>query len=73
MRSLLKIIALFFLSHSIIGCHPEPRDVRQAAQEALEKGRIQMDSGHRAEAMRYFKEAELFASQSADSLMLAWA
>ena len=63
----------FFCVAALIACHPMPRDVRQAAHDALENARIQMDSGNRVEAMRLFKEAEHYGLLADDTLTVAHA
>ena len=71
MRNLLKTIAFILLVQAFIGCHHEPRDVRQAAHDALENARIQLDSGNKAEAMQLFKEAEHYGLLANDTLTVA--
>ena len=73
MRNLLKTIAIILITLAFIGCHPEPRDVRQAAHNALENARIQLDSGNKMDAMRLFKEAEHYGLMADDTLTVAYA
>ena len=54
-------------------CQPMPRDVRQAARDALENARIQLDSGNKINAMRLFKEAEHYGLLADDTLTVAHA
>ena len=71
MRILLKTIAFILLVQAFIGCHPEPRDVKQAARDALENARIQLDSGNKAEALQLFKDAEHYGLLADDTLTVA--
>ena len=73
MQNLLKIIAFAILTQAFIGCHPSPRDAKQAATDALENARIQLDSGNKTEAMRLFKEAEQYGLLADDTLTVAHA
>ena len=73
MRNILKTIVFLFLFPALIGCHPTPRDVKQAAQDALENARIQLDSGNKTEAMKLFKEAEHYGLLADDTLTVAHA
>ena len=73
MRSLFKITLYCLLTNALIGCHPTPRDVKQAARDALENARIQLDSGNKAEAMQLFKEAEHYGLLANDTLTIAHA
>ena len=73
MQNLLKIIAFALLTQAFIGCHPSPRDAKQAATDALENARIQLDSGNKTEAMRLFKEAEQYGLLADDTLTVAHA
>ena len=73
MRNLLKITAFILSALAFIGCHPMPRDVKQAACYALENACIQKDSGNKAEAMRLFKEAEHYGLLADDTLTVAHA
>ena len=73
MPNLLKIIVFILLASAFIGCQPTPRDVKQAAQNALENARIQLDSGNKMEAMRLFKEAERYGLLADDTLTVAQA
>ena len=41
------ILALL-VSFLVTACHPKPRDVSQTGRDALEKARIQLDSGNKA-------------------------
>ena len=50
-----------------------PHDARQAAHDALENARIQLDSGNKADAMRLFKEAERYGLMADDTLTVAHA
>ena len=54
-------------------CHPMPQDVKQAAQDALEQGKVQQDSGNSSKAMRLFKEAEHYGLLADDTLTVAHA
>lgn len=54
-------------------CGPNPQEARQAAQDALEQGKVQQDSGNSSEAMRLFKEAEHFGLLADDTLTVAHA
>jgi tetratricopeptide (TPR) repeat protein len=49
------------------------RDTRQAARDALENARIQLDSGNKIDAMRLFKEAEHYGLLTDDTLTVAHA
>ena len=71
MRNLLKITTFILLTQAFIGCHPEPRDMRQAAQDALENARIQLDSGNKVEALQLFKDAEHYGLLTNDTLTVA--
>ena len=71
MRNLLKIITFILLTQAFIGCHLEPRDVRQAARNALENACIQLDSGNKVEALQLFKEAEHYGLLANDTLTVA--
>ena len=73
MRNILKTIVFLFLFPALIGCHPTPRDVKQAGRDALENARIQLDSGNKTEAMRLFKEAEQYGLLADDTLTVAHA
>ncbi len=54
-------------------CRPNPQEARQAARDALENARIQLDSGNKMEAMRLFKEAERYGLLADDTLTVAHA
>ena len=71
MRNLLKIISFILLIQAFIGCQPTPRDVKQAARDALENARIQLDSGNKTEALQLFKEAEHYGLMANDTLTVA--
>ena len=73
MRNILKTIVFLFLFPALIGCHPTPRDVKQAGRDALENARIQLDSGNKTEAMRLFKKAEQCGLLADDTLTVAHA
>ena len=73
MRNLLKTILFAFIALAFIGCHTTPRDARQAARDALENARIQLDSGNKVDAMRLFKEAEHYGLLADDTLTVAHA
>ncbi len=66
-------LVLFFLFTMLAACHPTSRDVQQAADDALENARIQLDSGNKAEAMRLFKEAEHYGHIANQNLTVAHA
>ena len=70
-----NIIKIAFLGLGLLlfACHPEPKDVRQAAHDALENARIQLDSGNKTDAMRLFKEAEHYGLIADDTLTVAHA
>ena len=57
---ILKSLVFILLAYALFGCHPTPRDVRQAGRDALGNARIQLDSGNKAEALQLFKDAELY-------------
>lgn len=67
------IIGLFWLGVALAACRPMPQDVKQAAQDALEQGKVQQDSGNSSEAMRLFKEAEHYGLLADDTLTVAHA
>ena len=67
------IIGLFWLGVALAACHPMPQDVKQAAQDALEQGKVQQDSGNSSEAMRLFKEAEHYGLKANQTLTVAHA
>ena len=54
-------------------CHPMPQDVKQAAQDALENARIQLDSGNKVVAFQLFKDAEHYGLMADDTLTVAHA
>ena len=66
-------LVLFFFVTMLAACHPTSRDVQQAADDALENARIQLDSGNKAEAMRLFKEAERYGLMANHTLTVAHA
>ena len=70
-----NIIKIAFLGLGLLlfACHPEPKDVRQAAHDALEIARIQLDSGNKIDAMRLFKDAEHYGLLADDTLTVAYA
>lgn len=71
-RNAIKIVFLG-LGLLLFACHPNPANMRQAGRDALENGRIQLDSGNKAEAMRFFKEAEHYGMLADDTLTVAHA
>ena len=71
-RNVIKI-AFLVLALFLFACHPHPDDRQQAARDALENARIQIDSGNRVEAMRLFKEAERYGLLADDTLTVAHA
>ena len=71
-RNAVKIVFLG-LGLFLCACHPMPRDMQQAARDALESAHIQKDSGNKMEAMRLFKEAEHFGLLAYDTLTVAHA
>lgn len=71
-RNAVKIVFLG-LGLFLCACHPMPRDMQQAARDALESAHIQKDSGNKMEAMRLFKEAEHFGILADDTLTVAHA
>ena len=68
---ILKSLAFIFLAYALFGCHPTPRDVRQAGCDALENAHIQLDSGNKAEALQLFKDAEHYGLLANDTLTVA--
>jgi len=54
-RNAIKIVFLG-LGLLLFACHPNPANMRQAGRDALENGRIQLDSGNKAEAMRFSRK-----------------
>ena len=66
------ILALL-VSFLVTACHPKPRDVSQTGRDALEKARIQLDSGNKAEALQLFKDAEHYGLLANDNLTVAHA
>ena len=64
---------IFLLFVTLAACHPMSRDTRQAARDALENARIQLDSGNKMDAMRLFKEAEYYGLLADDTLTVAHA
>ena len=66
-------IAFLGLMLFLFSCHPDPRNARQAARDALENARIQLDSGNKIDAMRLFKEAEHYGLLAEDTLTVAHA
>jgi tetratricopeptide (TPR) repeat protein len=71
-RNAVKIVFLG-LGLFLCACHPMPRDMQQAAHDALENARVQLDSGNKTKAMRLFKEAEHFGLLADDTLTVAHA
>jgi len=65
------LIILLFVT--LAACHHMSRDTRQAARDALENARIQLDSGKKIDAMRLFKEAEHYGLLADDTLTVAHA
>ena len=68
----LRIIG-FLMLLAFSSCGPSSQEARQAAQDALEQGKVQRDSGNSSEAMRLFKEAEHFGLLADDTLTVAHA
>lgn len=68
----LRIIG-FLMLLAFSSCGPSSQEARQAARDALEKGKVQQDSGNSSEAMRLFKEAEHFGLLADDTLTVAHA
>ena len=66
-------LILFFLVVALAACQPSPRDLRQVARDALENARIQLDSGNKAEALQFFKDAEHYGLLANDTLTVAHA
>ena len=64
---------IFLLFVTLAACHHMSRDTRQAARDALENARIQLDSGNKKDAMRLFKEAEHYGLLTDDTLTVAHA
>ena len=64
-------LVLFFLVTMLAACHFTSHDVQQAARDALENARIQLDSGNKVEAMQLFKEAEHYGFLADDTLTVA--
>ena len=71
MKQLWIIGFLMLLAFS--ACRSNPQEARQAARDALENARIQLDSGNKMEAMRLFKEAERYGLLADDTLTVAHA
>ncbi len=71
-RNLIKV-AFLGLGCLLFACHHNPNDMRQAAHDALENARMQLDSSNKAEAMRLFKEAEHYGLLAGDTLTVAHA
>ena len=65
------IVFLFVVA--LGSCHPVPGDVKQAARDALENARIQLDSGNKVEALQLFKDAEHYGLLADDTLTVAHA
>ena len=63
--------AFSVLGFLLFACHPESKDMRQAAHEALENACIQLDSGNKSEAMQLFKDAEHYGLLADDTLTVA--
>ena len=68
---ILKSLAFILWAYALLGCQPTPRDVGQAARDALENARIQLDSGNKAEALQLFKDAEHYGLLAGDTLTVA--
>ena len=68
MKRLLFITATVFV---MAACHPIPRDMRQAACDALENARVQLDSDNKAEALQLFKDAEHYGLLADDTMTVA--
>ena len=66
------ILALL-MGFMVAACHPKPHNVRQAGRDALESARIQLDSGHKVEALQLFKDAEHYSQLANDDLTVAHA
>ena len=66
------ILALL-MGFVVAACHPKPHNVRLAGRDALESARIQLDSGHKAEALQLFKDAEHYGLLANDNLTVAHA
>ena len=66
-------LVLFFLVTMLAACHPTSRDVQQAARDALENARIQLNWGNKAEALQLFKDAEHYGLLADDTLTVAHA
>ena len=73
MRNLQKTILFALIAIAFIGCHTTPRNARQVARDALENARIQLDSGNKAEALQFFKDAEHYGLLANDTLTVAHA
>ena len=73
MQNLLKTILFAFIAFVFIGCDTTPRDARQVARDALENARIQLDSGNKAEALQFFKDAEHYGLLADDTMTVAHA
>lgn len=73
MQNLQKAILFALIAIAFIGCHTTPRDARQVARDALENARIQLDSGNKAEALQFFKDAEHYGLLANDTLTVAHA
>ena len=70
---ILKFLAFILWAFALLGCQPSPRDVRQVGRDALENARIQLDSGNKAEALQFFKDAEHYGLLADDTLTVAHA
>ena len=70
---ILESLAFILWAFALLGCQPTPRDVRQAGRDALENARIQLDSGNKAEALQFFKDAEHYGLLANDTLTVAHA
>lgn len=55
----------------LFSCNHEPRDVRQAAREALENGYAYLEADDDAAAMKAFKDAEHYGLLGGDSLTVS--
>lgn len=69
MKSLFVAVLLLMLA----ACHPNPRNVKQAARDAMENARIQLDSGNKAEALQLLKDAERYGLLADDTMTVAHA
>ena len=67
------ILGLLLIGLALAACHPVSHDARRDGCDALEKARIQLDSGNKVEALQLFKDAEHFGLLSNDTLTVAHA